>query len=68
MKEYLLKYPKEEKNVYAMLYAWGDAETNLILNRALKEDKKVKLLTDNEKLDWLNYEFVSFKKKNNSKR
>lgn len=40
MKAYLLQYPQEEKNVYAMLYAWGEEATNNILNQALQDNKK----------------------------
>ncbi len=58
MKAYLLQYPQEEKNVYAMLYAWGEEATNVILNQALQDNKKVKLLIDTKKLDGLEYEFV----------
>ena len=58
MKAYLLQYPQEEKNVYAMQYAWGEEATNVILNQALQDNKKVKLLIDTKKLEGLEYEFV----------
>ena len=55
MKEYLNKYPQQKSNVDALLYSYGLDETDTILNNAIKENKILKLITDESKPDFLDY-------------
>lgn len=55
MKEYLNKYPKQKNDIDALLYSYGLDETDNILNNAIKENKVLKLITDEGKPDFLDY-------------
>ena len=58
MKEYLLKYPDEEQNVGALIFAFGFEETVNILSEAMKVNKKVELIDSPDKIDFLEYKFI----------
>jgi len=58
MKEYIRKYPKEEKDIYALAYAFGYDKTNKICKEALELNKRIKIIIDRERLDYLEYKFI----------
>lgn len=58
MEDYIKKYPKQEKNIYALAYAFGHDEADKICKNALSLNKKICLIIDREKLDYLNYKLV----------
>lgn len=58
MKEYLLKFPNEEQNVDALIFAFGFEETVNILTEALSLNKKVELIDSPDKIDYLEYKFI----------
>ena len=58
MEDYINKYPKEEKDIYALAYAFGHDEAEKICKEALGLNKKIKLIIDLEKLDYLAYKLV----------
>ena len=58
MEDYINKYPKEEKDIYALAYAFGNDEAEKICKEALGLNKKIKLIIDLEKLDYLAYKLV----------
>jgi hypothetical protein len=58
MEDYIKKYPKEEKNVYALVYAFGIDVAEKICNEALVLNKKIILIIDHKKLDYLDYKLV----------
>ena len=58
MEEYIKKYPKVEKDIYALEYAFGHAEAERICKEALDLKKKIKIIIDPEKLDYLNYKLI----------
>jgi hypothetical protein len=58
MEEYIKKYPKQEKGVYAIVYAYGNDEANRICKEALDLNKRIKIIIDHEKLDYLVYKFI----------
>ena len=58
MKEYLLKYPDEEQNVGALIFAFGYEETVNILTEAFRLNKKVELIETPDKIDYLEYKFI----------
>ena len=58
MEEYIKKYPKEEKDIYALAYAYGSDEADRICKEALDLDKRIKIIIDREKLDYLDYKLI----------
>lgn len=58
MEDYIIKYSKDEKDVYALVYAFGVDEADKICKEALNLNKKIKLIIDLERLDYLDYKLV----------
>lgn len=58
MKEYLEKYPDQQSDIDAAIFAWGDEEVDEVCKEALKKNKQISFTNDEEKLDLLTYEFV----------
>ncbi len=58
MNEYLKLYPSEEETREAMVYAFGLDETEKIMTRAVKGKLKIRLIVDEDKPDFLDYELV----------
>ena len=58
MKEYLVKYPDEQSNVDAMVYAFGIDKTESILLDAIKQNKKVELIENETEIDFLGYKLI----------
>ena len=58
MKEYLLKYPDEEQNVGALIFAFGFEETDNSVTVAFRLNKKVELIESPDKIDYLEYKFI----------
>ena len=58
MEEYIKKYPKQEKDIYALAYAFGYKEANKICKEALDLNKRIRIIIDHEKLDFLNYKLI----------
>ena len=56
--EYLEQYPeeKEERAIGALLFSYGVDKTIEILEK--RKGRKIKLITDPNKLDWLDYKYV----------
>lgn len=59
IEEYLKLYPKQRSDVMAAVYAYGDTETEKILSKAMKNNKKVIFKADLDYLDKLDYKFVT---------
>ena len=58
MEEYIRKYPKEEKDIYTLAYAYGNDEADKICKEALDLKKRIRIIIDHEKLDYLDYKFI----------
>lgn len=58
MEDYIKKYPKQEKNIHALAYAFGHDEADKICKDALGLNKTIRIIIDREKLDYLNYKLV----------
>lgn len=58
MEDYIKKYPKQEKDIYALEYAFGHDEADKICKEALDLNKKIRLIIDRERLDYLDYKLV----------
>ena len=58
MEDYINKYPKQEKDIYALAYAFGNDEADKICKEALVLNKKIRLIIDRERLDFLDYKLV----------
>lgn len=58
MEEYVKKYPKQEKDIYALAYAFGDDAADKICKEALYLNKRIRIIIDHEKLDYLDYRLV----------
>ena len=58
MEDYINKYPKQEKDIYALVYAFGHDEADKICKEALNLNKKIRLIIDRERLDFLDYKLV----------
>ena len=58
MEQYIKKYPHEEKDVYALAYAYGSDEGGRICKEALDLNKRIRIIIDHEKLDYIDYKFV----------
>ena len=58
MKEYIRKYPKEEKDIHALAYAYGNDEADRICKEALDSNKRIRIIIDREKLDHLDYKLI----------
>ena len=58
MEYYIKKYPKEEKDIYTLSYVLGYDEADKICKEALGLNKKIRLIIDRERLDFLDYKLV----------
>lgn len=58
MEDYIKKYPKEEKDIYALAYAFGHNEADKFCKEALDLNKKIRLIIDRERLDYLDYKLI----------
>ena len=58
MEEYIKKYPKEENDIYALAYAFGYDEADQICKEALELNKRIRIVIDREKLDYLDYKLI----------
>jgi len=58
MEEYIRKYPKEEKDIYALAYSFGYEEADRICKEALDLNKRIRIIINREKLDYLEYKFI----------
>ena len=56
--EYLTKYPRDDNKIEAMQFAFGYTETEEICKKALEENKRIRIWTDDNMLDWLDYELI----------
>lgn len=64
MKEYIIKYPNQNDDVQALVFAYGESRTEEILNEALSKNMVVELTTDEERPDFLDYKFVIYQSPN----
>ena len=58
MEEYIKKYPKAEKDIYALAYAFGQDKANKICKEALDLNKRIRIIIDRELLDYLDYKLI----------
>lgn len=58
MKRYLEKYPKQESDIGAMIFAYGEDKTNAICSEALDMNKSIGLIVNEEMPDFLDYQFI----------
>jgi hypothetical protein len=54
MEKYILKYPKSEQDIYALVFTFGEKKANEICNEALLKNKEIELIT-NDDIDFLDY-------------
>lgn len=55
MEKYLEKYPNEFSDIMALKYSLGFDEVNEICNEALRQNKRIYVETDPNKLDYITY-------------
>ena len=58
MEEQIKKYPKKEREIYALAYAYGNEEADRICKEALDLNKRIRIVIDREKLDYLDYKLI----------
>lgn len=58
MIEYLKKYPSQHQDIHALMFAFGSVKTDSICKDALGSKKQIKLITDINRIDFLDYELV----------
>lgn len=58
MEDYIKKFPKEEKDINALAYAFGNDVADKIYKEALVLNIKIRLIIDRGRLDFLEYKLV----------
>jgi len=58
MDEYIEKYPNEIKDILTLSFTFTDELADKICKEALKKDKRIELIIDDTKLDYLDYKLV----------
>lgn len=58
MEDYIKKYSKSEKDIYALAYAFGYDEADRICKEPLELNNRIRIIIDPEKLDYLNYKLI----------
>lgn len=61
LKKYIQLHKNGHEVVFALLFAFGQEETEKIINKALEKNKKIYLRTYKDKLDALTYTLRDFK-------